>query len=488
MLGSRWAFVVTLILFTAEGSWLALTSRFPMAFDEGFHFGLIQFFSHHLNPIITHQASDTYKYGALIQNPSTLYHYLMSFPYRLITLFAHSTVTQVMCLRLLNVILAIGTLIIIRKLLRLLGMSNPLANLLVLALAFTPLFTVLSAQINYDNLLILAVSGCLYLTVAFSKQLAAGTVDSVTLLWLGCACLFSSLIKYAFLPVFLAIALVVVWKSLAYQHRHRNLLKQVKKSFLRAHRWLRLALVVLFIAGSALFVRFYGVNIIRYHNPYPQCDQVLNVPDCLHYYAWSNFYQVEQYNRQHHFEALQGASGVTHYTSYWLTLVTGELFGATMPFLGDLYGSSAYFFIVVLLTGGMLIATLRNARKVFRAQPELLSLLFISAVYLLFLWAKNYHDYVRTGDALGIHGRYVLPVIICMYAVLAAGMRAAFAGLPRWSPAIKVGLASVFVFSFLLYGGFRPYMTYIDPRYGHLSSTNAFHLLDLTNKPDNSQK
>lgn len=477
ILGSSWTFAATLVLFAFEAGWLALTSRFPMAFDEAFHYGLIQFFSHHLNPIITHQASDSYKYGALIQNPSTLYHYLMSFPYRLIAVFAHTPEAQVICLRFLNVALAVLSLIVIRKLLRLLGLSKALTNVLVLALAFTPLFTVLSAQINYDNLLILAVSACFYLTVDLSKQLAKGTFNTVKLVTLLCLCLFSSLIKYAFLPIFLAIAVLMAWKIIAYSRNHKTAFMQAKRSWTRAGRPLKLTLWALAIGGCALFIKFYGVNLAKYHNPYPQCDQVLNVQDCLHYYAWSDVYNLQQYNRQHHIEALKGIPGAVHYNSYWIILSSGELFGATMPYMGDLYGFTVFYVIVSLLTAAMFVAALRNLRKVFRQQPYLLSLLFISAAYVLVLWLKNYHDYLRVGTTIAIHGRYLLPILICIYVWLAVGTRTALAELPRGRATAKTVLALTVVISFLVFGGFQPYLTYIPPKYGHLSPTNTFHPL-----------
>ena len=60
-------------------------------------------------------------------------------------------------------------LIIIRKLLRVMHVSNALANVVLLAFALTPIVTVLSAQINYDNLLILSVSLCVYEIILFIK-------------------------------------------------------------------------------------------------------------------------------------------------------------------------------------------------------------------------------------------------------------------------------------------------------------------------------
>src|ERR1035438_773805 len=154
-LESNWLTIIILLIFAAEASWLALTSRFPMAFDEGYHFNLIQFFSHRFNPIVTSQPSSTYALGAIVHNPSFLYHYLLSFPYRLIAHFTSSIETQVILLRFINIGLAITSLLIMKKILSRLGLPYILVNILLLVFALTPLVTALSAQINYDNLLIL---------------------------------------------------------------------------------------------------------------------------------------------------------------------------------------------------------------------------------------------------------------------------------------------------------------------------------------------
>lgn len=114
-LGSDHFFGITLLIFVVETGWLACTSRFPMAFDEAYHFGLIRFFSHHPDPLVTSQAADTYKYGALIQNSSLLYHYLMSFPYRLIAAVTQNPEMQVIALRFINIALLVGTLFVMRR-------------------------------------------------------------------------------------------------------------------------------------------------------------------------------------------------------------------------------------------------------------------------------------------------------------------------------------------------------------------------------------
>ncbi len=471
-LGSPWTFQLTLLLFAAESCWLALTSRFPMAFDEGYHFNLIQFFAHRLNPVVTSQTSDTYRFGALIQNTSTLYHYLMSFPYRIISLFTHDTVIQVIGLRFVNIALAVTSLLVIRKLLRLLRISNPLANVLMLALALTPLMAVLSAQISYDNLFVLAVSLCIYWTVLFLQQLEKGRFNTKTLLILLVLCLFSSLVKFAFLPLMLAITVLVAWKIIRlWRVNAAGLKADAKESFANIGRGAKLSLLIAAALGSFMFIRIYGVNLVRYHNPVPQCDQVLNVKDCADYYVWNRNHMLWEYNRGH-----QPGQGVLHYSAYWLTSVTFQLFSAQVPLRGNLYAPPPYLLIVTVLGAGMFICAVVNFGAL-RKDKGLMAAGIVSLIYLFFLWAKNYHDYRQLGEPLAIHGRYVLPILIYIYVFLALGLRQALKDsrlLP--GPAIKASLALVIVFSFIYYGGARQYVHYVNPIYGPLSSSNEFIL------------
>ena len=256
LLGSGWFFGLTLLLFIAESGWLALTGAFPMAYDEAYHLGLIRVFSHHLSPIITAQAPDTYQFGAIIQNPSFLYHYLLSFPYRLMDLLTHDMELQVVGLRLMNVAIAVASLIVMRKLLRLMNLSGAKANMLVLIFALTPLFTVLSAQINYDNLLILAVAASMYQTMLFLRRLDKGAFDIRRLLILLSLCLFSSLIKFAFLPIFAAIAGIIVWRTGFLRGKGSAKMKaDAKAGFARINVYARLSLVFAVILGGFLFAR-----------------------------------------------------------------------------------------------------------------------------------------------------------------------------------------------------------------------------------------
>src|ERR1700721_3858493 len=75
-----------IVFFVFEAAWIALTAAYPQAFDEQFHFGLIKIYSHYLLPFLSKQPAGANQFGAVARDPSYLYHYSMSFPYRLIEL------------------------------------------------------------------------------------------------------------------------------------------------------------------------------------------------------------------------------------------------------------------------------------------------------------------------------------------------------------------------------------------------------------------
>jgi hypothetical protein len=479
-LGSGWFFAATTALFSLEAGWLALTSRFPGAFDEAYHFSLIRFYADHLNPIITSQTPDTYRFGPLVQNTSFLYHYLMSFPYRLMELFTSSLEVQAAGLRLVNVALMVAGLLLMRKFLHLLGLSRALTNVLVLAFALTPIVAVLAAQINYDNLLVPAVLLCMYLAVSFLQALEKRRFDTVRLLALVCLCLFAGLIKYAFLPVLAGIAVTVAWRIAGYRrHNPGKLMAQAEKSWRRSARYVRILLTIGLLAGGFLFLRVYGVNLVRYHNPVPPCEQVLSVAACKHYYAWHNVYGIQNYVQTHHAAATADAF---QYGSYWFLANIFMLFGAQVPLQGHLFAPPPYLFLVGVLGAGMFICTVVNFPRLLRRNRALLLLAAVCLTYLVCLWAKNYYDFGRVGQVVAIHGRYFVPILIYLYVLLALGLRAALEALParRTRGGVKAALALVIIVSFVYYGGFRQYVAHVTPVYGHLSPSDNFILSDAS--------
>ena len=474
IIGSQWFFLFTLLLFIFESSWLSLTVRFPMAFDEAFHFGLIQFFSKHLYPVITSQSPNTYQYGAIVQNPSFLYHYLMSFPYRLISIFTNSTVVHVAGLRLINVGLVVISLIVMRLLLRRLNMSPALTNLLIFMFAFTPIVTALSAQISYDNLLILSVSICLYVTTLFLQKLSLHSVDSKLLLILAGLCIYSSLIKFSFLPIFAALTAVIIWRLVQYQKQYNsNLLRDFSKGFSTINKRTRVVLIGLLIIGSSLFIRIYIVNIFEYKNPVPQCNQVLSVTDCKNYYAWDSNYNLRQYKLSHP-NLKQG--NIFIYSAHWIVANYFQIYGEIRPMFGLYYISFLFTSIVGLLGLFAVMFWVINFKKILIFSRELILLYAVIVLYMVSVWIRNYHDYLHLGQPIAISGRYLIPVLLYIYMILAIGLQSQISDSRSRSRMLKNCLALLIIALLLCFGGFVQYVLHITPHYGHLSSANTFSI------------
>lgn len=471
-LGSGRMFVLALAVFVLETGWLAFTSRFPMAYDEAYHFGLIRLFAHRANPFITSQTPDTYRFGPLIHSPPFIYHYLLSFVYRLMDLFAFSTEAKVICLRLLNVALAMAGLIVIRKILRLLRMSDALANLLILVTALTPMMTVVSSQINYDNMLIPAVALCVYQTILFLRQLEKNIFDVRRLLILLALCLFSSLIKFAFLPIFAAVVALLAWNiARRWRADSKGFKASARKNFAAMSGRTRAALITLCILGALLFSWFYLINLVQYHNPVPRCTQVFSIDKCAHYPPWDYLYKIQTYYQAH---PSPYHLNPARYTVWWLTANTVQLYGTQIPIEGSLHTSATYVLIVLLIGTTAFVCTVVNIRKIFREHPGLAVLMIVSLTYLVCLWARNYDDYLRIGLPSAIHGRYWLPVLPYLYALLALGLNQALKGRGRYVAGMKAGLALVVIGTFLYFGGFQQYIHAIDPVYGRLSPSDRF--------------
>ncbi|HSX30798.1 MAG TPA: hypothetical protein VLE99_02675, partial [Candidatus Saccharimonadales bacterium] len=102
-LASMWCWRVIVSFFVLEALWFVFSARYPMAFDENYHFGLIKLHAEQWVPFFTSQPHDASVFGAVVRDPSYLYHWLMSFPYRFISLFTHSQTAHVIVLRMINV-------------------------------------------------------------------------------------------------------------------------------------------------------------------------------------------------------------------------------------------------------------------------------------------------------------------------------------------------------------------------------------------------
>lgn len=413
-----WGVIALLVL---QAAWIALSGRYPMAFDEDFHLGIISLYADHVSPFWGGQPAGADAFGALARDPSYLYHWLMSFPYRFIGLFTNSLMIQVLFLRALNIALFAYGVVLFRRLLTKTGISGAIINLSALAFVLIPIVPLLAAQINYDNLIMPVLAGVLLLTARFDSLLAKkGRFDVKSLLWLLIICMLASLVKYAFLPFAAAIAGFIIVRVLMKERSPRHILASLTAGWRRISRWCQLGLVLLAIITGGLFVERYGVNLARYHAPTADCEQVLTIEQCSHYGPWI---------RDHNYAAnkLDRPSDPITFTRHWF-------YGMWLRTFFAVDGPSTGFQTrVPLLVPGwsaMVFGAL-SAIAVILAAPRLLRrynapllwlLSSVTALYVGILWVEEYQAFLKTGQPVAINGRYLLLVLLPVLAIAGAAI------------------------------------------------------------------
>jgi hypothetical protein len=417
-LGSRKFWLIILGVFVFQAVWIALTARYPMAFDEQFHLGIIRQYAQHISPFWSGQPSGAEQFGALTRDPSYLYQWLMSFPYRLISTVTDSEAAQVIFLRLINVGILASALVVFRRLLGRLGASNAMRNTVLAFFVLTPVVPFLGAQINYDNLVVLMTA------LAFSTFLGLRSAVRDKSVWdwnrlaqLLLICLFASLVKYAFLPLAAGLTFAVLFElRYALQHSVR-----VMPRSSRVHITGKTAVyVLLLVVGFGLFSERYMVNLVRYHTPIPECDQVLSVQECRGYAPWARNYMFANW----HVET-KTADKLT-YPFTWVHRALGEtVFTITSRFNDK--GTVSYYGATQLpvtnalswavFAGGGLLSVF--CWRSIKRHKGLWVLLGVSAVYVVALFAQNLLDFLHLGFPVAIHGRYLLPILPLLYLCIA---------------------------------------------------------------------
>lgn len=435
-------------LLILQAAWIALSSRYPMAFDEDFHLGIIRLYAHHLSPFWTGQPENADMFGAVARDPSYLYQYLMSFPYRLITLFTRDQTIQVLILRAINIGLFAAGLALYRRLMLKTGVSRAMVHLCLLIFVLIPIVPMLAAQINYDNLLLPLTALAFIMTINFSSSLSTRKqIDVKLLMGLVVLCLLTSLVKYAFLPLLLVIfgfVLVRLWQ-------HYGSLKVIWKNLLlgwrRLNRWTYAGLLVALVIAAGLFAQRYAVNLARYHVPVPECSQVLTVEQCKEYGPWIRDYSLKQAN-------FGGPRSLRAFTADWFYGIWLRTFFAVGGPATDFQTRGP-----LLLPGiGGIIFTVAAVLAIAATAPKLLKKfnrpvfwLFVAAVvvYVGTLWLDDYGAYIRTGQPVAINGRYLLPILLPALLIAVAAMNEIF----KRKPVLKAALATVAIVCFAWGGG-----------------------------------
>lgn len=450
-LGSGRFLALLVAVFVVSASWIALSGRFSMAYDENTHLGLIRLYADQLLPFWSEAPAGSEVYGALERDPSYLYHYMLSFPYRLLDDFVRSEFAQVLVLRFINIGIFLAGILVYRRVLLRTGASAGIVHAVLAVFVLLPGVPFLAAQINYDNALFLASGAAILLSMQITERLKrAGHFGTWQLGWFIGLILLFSLIKYAFLPVMLALVLWLGWAVWRYA-RPRNFWQVLWKDFGQLDRPRRIFLILLLVISAGLFTERYGVNAVLYRMPTPECDQVIGTEACRSYGPWNRNYQLLQ-QKQAGYPADTGPRDPFSFTlQHWLKSMAHQQVFA-------LNGRGDYFKIgdplpipklLVIVVGGVGVALAAFWYRSLRRTYELDMLVIVTLVYVGLLWTQNYMDFLHLGQAVALQGRYLMPVLPLV--LLLVGL--AYAKTLRRRRGAAVMLAAVCLLGLLLQGG-----------------------------------
>jgi hypothetical protein len=442
-LESRLCWRLVLGLFAFEALWFVFSARYPMAFDENYHFGLIKLHAEQWLPYFSAQPDGANVYGAIVRDPSYLYHWLMSYPYRFTVLFTHSETVQIIVLRLINVALFGLGVVLTRKIVRSLGVSRALANSLFAVFILIPVVPFLAATINYDNLFFVTIAVTILLAIRLHAGFIQKKVDATSLLYLAAMMLFATLVKYPFLPVFaVTVVFILLWLA-----RERMLGPAGWKSFVQsflALAWLkRVALLLVCLVALGLFMERYGANVVTYHGPVPDCDAVISQDECAQYgpYGRDLFYKQTKPASFH--------PSIVTYIGDWFWGMWFRLYFA----ISDTYATAppllAIAWLGVICAVLLVLGIALRFRAIFAGRPIRQFIAFLIVGYALVLFADGFSAYSKTGQPVAINGRYLIPFLPFVFA---------FGGL-AWSqilahrPNAKVVAAGLVILVMLLQGG-----------------------------------
>lgn len=452
---TNWFFRIVLGIFVVQALFVALTGAYSMAFDEYYHLGIIKIYAQQWSPLLGSQPEGEALYGALARDPSYLYHFLMSFPYRLFAQVTDNQVAHTIFLRAIDVAIFTTGIIVWRKVVQRAGFSPVATNVLMLLFVLIPVASFTAGQLNYDNLLFLASAVSVYLTLRVTQVIRETKRiplrDSLLLL----SVLFlSSLVKYAFLPVLLGIAIYVVAILIRTYRRPLRFLRACKQQLPSLRSLGGVMVSILFVISFGLFMERYAVNTIQYHSPAPDCDAVISLEACRSYAPFDRNQKYKEQDLQSQLDVVDKIS----YLEIWPRQMGRELYFTVGPREAD-YPAGAPLKVAYVTAWVVfwvaVVCVLVRAKALWRSGPAIRLFIVISGVYVSVLFIQNLSEYLGLGIPVAIHGRYLFPVLIPMLCIMLLAMQQVFR---RVSVGYKFAAVTLVVLLTLNGGGVLPYI------------------------------
>lgn len=450
IISSKKFFYVIIGLLILQAAWLALTVQYPQAFDESYHMGIIRVYAHQWLPFIPVEPANVIGFGDITRYDSYMYHYLMSFPERLISLFTHTTQIHVILLRFVNIGLFVGGVILFRRLFTRFNISNALIHVALLMFVLVPVVPTLAATINYDNMIFLLVPilAGLALTCATSiikhKKLPASSF--ILFMAVG---FIGSLTQYSFVPIFAGafLYLLVLW---IISHAKKQILTSIIPSFRAIRRSTQIILVIVFLISGGLFAERYVGNVVMYHSFAPDCAIVNPLAECLQYGPWARNYHLDQQIQKTN---PAYSPSIFSYPFSWVSAMMYRLY-FTVNYDFKEYSPLPVPYISAWIIGGIgTLLVLVFRRSILRIDKRLLLLVSIIALYIGGLFYVNLTQFLHYRTIVAVNGRYLIIILPIIFILIGLAYKQLFKKLFKKRANAFISIFAVVILLLAIQGG-----------------------------------
>ncbi len=404
VLSSKYFFIFILVLFAAQALWIAFSFRYSMIYDEYYHFGLIEYFSHQWLPWISNQSKELDIYGALERQPHLLFHYILSFPFKIVSLFTENLAAQVIFMRVLNIALFLTGLVLFNKLFKKMDIKPIFRNISLLLFVLLPAVPFVAATVNYDNAMFPLIA--LFMLVGI-KIIKNKSVDWRQYIWLILVGLVGVLVKSAFIPIFFAgAAFIFIW---TWRNKGKKFFNELIRSFRKSSVAMKMMVLLPVIIVGVLFTERFGVNVVQYHSLSPSCTRQISAERCKQNFVGLREQELEATKSQ------RNPVQAPDYVVNWAKEMVRTLFisGAN---LNVQYGTTTsaplpVVYNLIFWTSIIAILAMAYSFNLIKRVPGLWFIVPVISLYLAALFYVNVTSYYTYYEPVAIQGRYLLPIL-----------------------------------------------------------------------------
>ncbi len=424
----NWLLAAVLVYFGARLVFFAVSISPLIPPDETTHFGICRIYSGTL--LMPENSPDTYTYG-LVTNIPYLYYWIMG---RLLVLNFFG-ISDLLFLRLLNILLALATIFFVLRMLRLLT-DNRLARIvLAVAMTNTLMFSFLSASVSYDNLTNLLAAMAVYYLLAFFKTRSGGRLAfSLLCQFAGC------LTKVAFLPL----ALILDITLLLHETGNIRNLPGALRTYFHAIGWPRHVLMLGIFFFLALNIQLYVGNYLHHGSLTPTMAEVLSPGEAMQnrLEARNMIFNLFKEGKVSMGEALDMTSQISHpgdradakalifnyaymkdegsglmgigaYAVFWAEKMAATVFGIAGHLAMLSSGPTLWPFSALIILTVLSVLIRWRPSDILWLPSCLLMIVFSYASVLFVVNHRTYLDYWT--PAIALQGRYIFPVLGPVY-------------------------------------------------------------------------